>query len=271
MPSNVCLGIIRNERFLCDQNIAGGVNDRLALINKSDWDEAAVTYDSSGRITNIVFGAGAVAFVFEGKNNSVAPSMTLVKQKYSEQYAHKIEFIVFNTGQLTKNNLQNMARNKQVAIVQNNNGTFEVYGPTQGLQLMGLSRTLQELETGGAFKLELGLPTDVSQEPTLPVDLLVTDFATTLAKVNTLLGYPTITSFTPTAAVIAGGTSIVLTGTNFAGAINVLFGAVPATSFVINSNTQITAVSPALVAGAYKVSVDGAAGKVTGAGTLTVS
>jgi hypothetical protein len=271
MATNVCLGIIRNERFLCDQDIAGGVNDRLVLINKSDWDAAAKTYDSDGRITNIVFAVGATAFVFEGKNNSVAPEQSLVKQKYSEQYAHKIAFIVFNTGQLTKNNLQNMARNKQVAIVQNNNNTFEVYGQTQGLQVLTNARVLQDLETGGAFKLELGLPGDVNQEPKLPADLLVTDFLTTLAKVNTLLGYPTITSFTPTTSAVLGGTSIVITGTHFAGAINVLFGTTPATSFTVDSDTQITAVSPALVAGAYKITVDGAAGKVTGSGTLTAS
>jgi alpha-tubulin suppressor-like RCC1 family protein len=43
----------------------------------------------------------------------------------------------------------------------------------------------------------------------------------------------------------AGGTSVAITGTNFAGAGAVKFGSTEATSFKVNSNTSITAVSPA--------------------------
>jgi hypothetical protein len=43
----------------------------------------------------------------------------------------------------------------------------------------------------------------------------------------------------------AGGTTVVLTGTDFTGATAVSFGATPATSFTVNSATQITAVTPA--------------------------
>ena len=42
-----------------------------------------------------------------------------------------------------------------------------------------------------------------------------------------------------------GGTSVVITGTDFTGASAVKFGSNAATSFTVNSNTQITATSPA--------------------------
>ena len=55
----------------------------------------------------------------------------------------------------------------------------------------------------------------------------------------------TITSLTPGAGVAAGGTSVVITGTGFTGATAVHFGIVPATSYVVNSATRITAIAPA--------------------------
>ncbi len=56
---------------------------------------------------------------------------------------------------------------------------------------------------------------------------------------------PTITAVSPSSGVNSGGTSVVVTGTNFTGATQVQFGGVEAASFTVNSSTQITAVTPA--------------------------
>jgi len=61
----------------------------------------------------------------------------------------------------------------------------------------------------------------------------------------TYVGPPTLTSLAPTNGPETGGTAVVITGTNFTGASSVQFGSTPATSFIVNSMTQITAVSPA--------------------------
>ena len=55
----------------------------------------------------------------------------------------------------------------------------------------------------------------------------------------------TLTAVAPTSGPVAGGASVTLTGTGFTGATAVRFGINTATSFVVNSATQITAVSPA--------------------------
>lgn len=55
-------------------------------------------------------------------------------------------------------------------------------------------------------------------------------------------GAPAIASFSPATA--APGASLVLTGTNLGGATSVKFNAAEATSFTVNSNTQITAIAP---------------------------
>ena len=56
---------------------------------------------------------------------------------------------------------------------------------------------------------------------------------------------PVISSLTPNVGTPAGGDTVTITGTGFTGATLVSFGSSPATSFTVNSNTSITATSPA--------------------------
>lgn len=73
---------------------------------------------------------------------------------------------------------------------------------------------------------------------------------------------PVITSFTPTTA--GNGETVVITGVNFSGSTSVKFGNVNATSFTVNSDTQITAVVGAAASG--DVYIQNASGNDTEAG-----
>ncbi|WP_027678726.1 putative Ig domain-containing protein [Ralstonia sp. UNC404CL21Col] len=66
---------------------------------------------------------------------------------------------------------------------------------------------------------------------------------------------PTVTSLAPNNGAIAGGTSVLISGTSFTGATAVKFGAANAASYVVNSATQIVATSPASSAGTVDVTV----------------
>ncbi|MES4890999.1 IPT/TIG domain-containing protein [Streptomyces sp. NPDC096012] len=66
---------------------------------------------------------------------------------------------------------------------------------------------------------------------------------------------PVVTGVAPTSGPTSGGTTVTLTGTGFTGATAVTFAGVPATSFTLNSATQITAVTPAGAVGAAVVTV----------------
>ncbi|MFZ4572631.1 MAG: IPT/TIG domain-containing protein, partial [Bacteroidales bacterium] len=66
---------------------------------------------------------------------------------------------------------------------------------------------------------------------------------------------PSINSVTPGGGVLAGGTTVVLTGYAFTGVTLVKFGANNATSFTVNSATQITAVTPAGSLGQVDITV----------------
>ncbi|MEU5929300.1 IPT/TIG domain-containing protein, partial [Streptomyces antimycoticus] len=63
------------------------------------------------------------------------------------------------------------------------------------------------------------------------------------------------TNLNPTNGPTAGGNTITITGTNLTGTTQILFGTNPATTFTINSPTQITATAPAGPASAVNVTV----------------
>ncbi len=71
---------------------------------------------------------------------------------------------------------------------------------------------------------------------------------------------PTVTAVNPNSGTTSGGTSVIITGTNFTGATAVKFGATAATSFTVNSASQITAVAPAETAGTVNITVTTTAG-----------
>jgi hypothetical protein len=72
---------------------------------------------------------------------------------------------------------------------------------------------------------------------------------------------PAITSLAPDFGPVAGGTSVTITGTDLASATAVKFGSVPATSFIAESETKITAVAPpSVTVGAVDVTATTIAG-----------
>jgi len=81
----------------------------------------------------------------------------------------------------------------------------------------------------------------------------------------TFIPAPTITSFTPTSA--KSGATVIITGTNFTGASAVTFGNTAASSYTVNSATQITAIVGAGTTGTIKVTAAG--GTVTSGTSFT--
>ena len=76
--------------------------------------------------------------------------------------------------------------------------------------------------------------------------------------ITIVLPGPKVTAISPTSGSASGGNSVIITGSNFtgtSGAGGVKFGAANATSYVVNSNTQITAVAPSGAVGSVDVTV----------------
>ena len=82
---------------------------------------------------------------------------------------------------------------------------------------------------------------------------------------------PTVSSLSPPSGTTNGGTTVTITGIDFTGATAVTFGGTAASSFTVNSSTQITATAPARSAGAVAVAVttSGGTGTLQNAYTYT--
>jgi PGF-pre-PGF domain-containing protein len=66
---------------------------------------------------------------------------------------------------------------------------------------------------------------------------------------------PAITSVLPVSGPVAGGTSVILTGTGFTGASDVQFDTSSGTGLIVDSDTQITVTSPAHIAGMINITI----------------
>ena len=81
---------------------------------------------------------------------------------------------------------------------------------------------------------------------------------------------PTVTSFSPTSGAV--GTSVTITGTNLTGAASVKFNGTAATSFTVNSSTQITTTVPSgATTGTISVTTPSGTGTSSTSFTITTS
>lgn len=147
-------------------------------------------------------------------------------------------------------------------------------GPTAG----GTSVTITGLNLSEASAVDFGgipaaaftVNSDTSLTATSPagaagtVDILVTTpQGTSAANASDEFTYadaPTVTNVALNFGPTAGGTSVTITGTGFTGATSVQFGSFEAASFIVDSDTSISAITPPATEGAVDVSVTNALG-----------
>ena len=104
------------------------------------------------------------------------------------------------------------------------------------------------------------------------VSVSVTNPGSTTAKTGLFsytAGTAGITGITPSSGPNTGGTAVTITGTNLTGATDVKIGGTSATSIVVVSDTEITAVTPAGPLGAADVEVTVPAGVQVATGIFT--
>ena len=267
-------GTIRTGSTLdCRTPLAGGIggDSRLVLYNLSEvsFTESAAT---PGLITAITMASGASGYAFQGYKTSLKPSVdTALAGLGQTQYKHRTQFMVFENSQLAKNNIQNLANGRYVAIIENNgknSNSFEIYGLTIGLEIK--PQKIRDLgENGAAYLLLLETP-ETDLEPLLPQTFFITSYTASLTALNVTLFLPTVTNLSNLALSASGGGSETVTGTNFYGSgavasevlsvgwVNQITGAVVAqTTYTVASATSITMASAvvAMPAGSYRLRV----------------
>ncbi len=197
MPSE-CGGIVIGGKYDCINPIQAGVEQRLILINKADWDEnAVVVYDPEipTLITDITMINLAKGYLFEGTRKSINPQTAYVPSTFTVGYDHQCEFLIFDISSAQKYNIEEIALGKGVvAIVQNKNvegnddSIFEVLGKDVGMEIQpGAMRINGDVETNGAYTINLKTSDDMGKEQHLPASVWSEDYETTKAMIDALL------------------------------------------------------------------------------------
>jgi hypothetical protein len=230
--------------------------------------------------------SGTQAFSFQGVRNSLVPEQHYAPGRFSpSSYEHMVNFLVWEFTQAQKDNLEAMAIEKQVAIVQNADKTFEVYGIRNGLEVITNDRLPGDQDTGGGFSIVLKTSENEAKEPKLPRTFFLTDFATTLDLVDDLLNFPIVFNISPLTGTTTGADVFTITGKNFFDTaaspaadvtsldwVDSLLAVTNQAAFVVDSDTQISiASSVALIAETYGIRVTTGAGVVTGQKIVVIS
>lgn len=188
----VCQLLTGGIAFDCNNQLVGGVKDRITLLNIEDI--LSVTKDLSNPliITDINKKPTKVGYVFEGQRSSIDAQTDFVKARYSVGYYHQLTFRVFGNSAAVKKTIEELARGSVVAFLENNfrgeggNASFEIFGLEVGLQVESLGSNKSDAETGGAYVITLKTPDDF-KEPHLPATIFLTDYTTSLGIYNQLL------------------------------------------------------------------------------------
>lgn len=185
---STCLGITQSILIDCNNPPVAGTVDRLVLINKDDIQ--TITYDNAYDpdqtsnpttvVRNIALNSGAMAYVVEGRNNSIEAQATIKKGRYFDTFEHQVMFKIFSNSAYIKKQIEAMLqKGNLVAVVENNfrgaNGdaAFEVYGLTSGLEVTEGTRNVTDQDTQGGYALTLKT-SEQQGEPKLPVSLVAT-------------------------------------------------------------------------------------------------
>lgn len=167
----------------------GGTRARILLANLEDV--VSFTEDADEQITAITMDSGKTFYEFSGFRNDIKSFQEVIKPEIGlPKFKHSVGLIVYENTQLQKNNVENIARGKFVAIIENKGKdvhSFEVVGKGVGLAIVA-GQIRNAHENGGFFVLTLSTEDDLGElEPQLPQTITAASYAAALALVEDLL------------------------------------------------------------------------------------
>jgi hypothetical protein len=176
----LCTGItVGSVNANCSADGNGLITGAAETIMIYNWNEidpsTAFAYDvtDTNKVTAITNPSGVQAYDFIGFRRSNKPSYELVPSAVSVGYSHTIDFTILESTYAQKENLLGMASGRLLVVVENldrsGDNSFEIYGTKVGLVAITLSRTVDDIETGAGFVLQLSTAEEDSKEPLMPL------------------------------------------------------------------------------------------------------
>lgn len=180
----------------CDELPEAGTRARLILINYDDI--FRIYTNDEGKIVSIDMRLGKVGYEFTGFRNDVKKSEEVIRRETSKtRFTHALGFVVYETDQQQKKNLEGLVKGRFVAIIENRgkaDDSIEVLGKESGLGIVdGQIRNVHE--NSGAFVLNLATPDNgVEFERKLP-QTLGTSYNDGLSIITDLLNEEDVEGF----------------------------------------------------------------------------
>lgn len=187
-----CEGILTADMlFDCLNGAVAGLEADVLLINRKQIDLNSITYDANNKMIMNTFQllAGNTGYLLQGVKQVNSSAFELVKKDTgADKKKHIFGGVILTLSAANKLQLESMSEGgSYVAIVHkkykglDNEEAFDVLGIDSGLELNVATYNSNEADGTATFELS---SVDGFEEPKFPVNLLVGDYAATLALFN---------------------------------------------------------------------------------------
>lgn len=135
----------------CSNPMVKGAKADGLIINRKDINMGSVTYDSSDpfMVTALPLVSGKTAYdiVQGGKTPYTGTQQEMAEGTYQNTFTNTVQFVILNQGTTTADQVFALMNGEFVVILQNNNGTYQVYGLESGLRASAMVRELYNDDT----------------------------------------------------------------------------------------------------------------------------
>lgn len=139
------------QGYDCENPAVKGAKPDGLIINRKDITMSGVTYDSTNPflITALPLATGKTAFdiIQGGKTPWTGTQQEMVEGTYQNTITNTVQFVILNQGQTTADEIFALMNGEYVVVMQNNNGTYQVYGLEVGLHASAMVRELYNDDT----------------------------------------------------------------------------------------------------------------------------
>lgn len=139
------------QGYDCENPMVKGAKADGLIINRKDINLSGITYDTNDpfKITALPLLQGKTAYdiVQGGKTPFTGSQQEMQEGTYQNTLTNTIQFVILNQGLTTANQIFALMNGEFVVVLQNNNGTYQVYGIEAGLRASAMVRELYNDDT----------------------------------------------------------------------------------------------------------------------------
>lgn len=139
------------QGYDCENPMVKGAKADGLIINRKDINLSGITYDTNDpfKITALPLLQGKTAYdiVQGGKTPYTGSQQEMQEGTYQNTLTNTIQFVILNQGLTTANQIFALMNGDFVVVLQNNNGTYQVFGIEAGLRASAMVRELYNDDT----------------------------------------------------------------------------------------------------------------------------